>query len=182
VNAPTDDPERDAVLCAPWSHRGTVEASVVLRGGGSHVWRRGFVFLSGAAFTAPAHQWLVHEPGPLVSGLSGRRVSARLTDRLTAMISELRKMDDVAGGGSVLALAQQEFEWVARLLDRALYDEQTGRMLHVALGELGQLCGWAAYDAGQHALAQRYYVATLRATHSANDRPLGAHVLSFMAE
>ncbi len=154
----------------------------MLRGGGSPVWRRGFVFLSGAALTAPAHQWLVHEPGPLVSGLSGRRVSARLTDRLTAMISELRKMDDVAGGGSVLALAQQEFEWVARLLDRALYDEQTGHTLHVALGELGQLCGWAAYDAGQHALAQRYYVAALRATHSAEDRPLGAHVLSLMAE
>ena len=117
-----------------------------------------------------------------MSGLSGRRVSARLTDRLTAMISELRKMDDVTGGGSVLALAQQEFEWVAGLLDRALYDEQTGRTLHVALGDLGQLCGWAAYDAGQHALAQRYYVAALRATHSAEDRPLGAHVLSLMAE
>jgi hypothetical protein len=132
--------------------------------------------------TAPAHQWLVHEPGPLVSGLSGRRISARLTDRLTAMISELRKMDDVAGGGSVLALAAQEFEWVAELLDRALYDERTGRTLHIALAELGQLCGWAAYDAGQHALAQRYYIAALRATHSAEDQPLGAHVLSFMAE
>jgi hypothetical protein len=37
ANEPTDDPERDAVLCAPWSHRGTVDASVVLRGGGSPV-------------------------------------------------------------------------------------------------------------------------------------------------
>ncbi len=182
ANEPTDDPEHDAVLCAPWSHRGTVEASVVLRGGGSRVQRRRFVFLSGAALTAPAHQWLVHEPGPLVSGLSGRRISTGLIDRLTAMISELRKMDDVAGGGSVLSLAQHEFEWVAGLLDRALYDERTGRTLHVALAELGQLCGWTAYDAGHHALAQRYYVAALRATHSADDRPLGAHVLSCMAE
>jgi len=182
TNKPTDDPEHDAVLSAPWSHRGTVGASIVLRGGGSRVQRRHFVFLSGAALTAPAHQWLVHEPGPLVSGLSGRRVSSGLTDRLTAMISKLRKMDDVAGGVSVLALAQQEFEWVAGLLDRALYDERTGRTLRIALAELGQLCGWAAYPAGQHALAQRYYVAALHATHSADDRPLGAHVLSFMAE
>lgn len=98
------------------------------------------------------------------------------------MVSDLRKMDDVAGGGSVLSLAQHEFEWVASLLDRAVYDERTGRALHVALAELGQLCGWAAYDAGHHGLAQRYYVAALRAAHSADDRPLGAHILSCMAE
>ena len=177
-----DDPEHDAVLVSPWTHQGTVEASVVLRGGRSRVERRHFVLLGGAALTAPAHQWLVHEPGPLVSGLSGRRVSAGLVDRLTAMVCDLRKMDDVAGGGSVLSLAQDEFEWVAGLLDRAVYDERTGRALHVALAELGQLCGWAAYDAGHHGLAQRYYVAALRAAHSADDRPLGAHILSCMAE
>jgi DNA-binding XRE family transcriptional regulator len=176
-----DDLERDPVLASPWSHRGTVEVAVVL-GGGDRVKRRHFMFLSGMALTAPAHQWLVHEPGPLVSGLSGRRVSVALVDRLIAMVSDLRKMDDVAGGGSVLSLAQHEFEWVAGLLDQAVYDERTGRALHVALAELGQLCGWAAYDAGHHGLAQRYYVAALRAAHSADDRPLGGHVLSCMAE
>src|SRR5262249_1244757 len=67
-------------------------------------------------------------------------------------------------------------------LDQAVYDERTGQMLFVALAELGQLCGWAAYDAGHHALAQRYYITALRATHSADDRPLGAHVLGCMAE
>jgi len=102
-----DDPEHDPVLTAPWSHRGTVEAAVMLSGGDSRVKRR--AFLTGTALTAPAHQWLVHEPEPLVSGLKGRRVSAGLADRLPAMIAELRAMDDVAGGGSVLSLAQHEF-------------------------------------------------------------------------
>jgi len=74
-----------------------------------------------------------------------------------------------------------EFAWVARLLDRASYDERTGRALHVALAELGQLAGWVAYDAGHHGLAQRYYLAALRAAHSADDRPLGAHILGCMA-
>lgn len=50
------------------------------------------------------------------------------------------------------------------------------------MAELGQLAGWAAYDAGQPSLAQRYYVAGLRAAHSADDRPLGAHILGSMAE
>jgi DNA-binding XRE family transcriptional regulator len=70
-----DDPERDLVITTPWSHRGTVEAAVVLSGGDGPVKRRGFLTLRDTALTAPAHQWLVHEPGPLVSGLSGRRVS-----------------------------------------------------------------------------------------------------------
>ncbi|MGH3803178.1 MAG: helix-turn-helix transcriptional regulator, partial [Pseudonocardiaceae bacterium] len=180
VDAADELPD-DPVLTAPWNHRGTVEVAVVLRGGG-RVKRRHFGFLTGMALTAPAHQWLVHEPGPLVSGLSGRRVSVELADRLPPMIAELRAMDDVAGGGTVLSLARHEFGWVAGLLDAASYDEPTGRKLHVALAELGQLAGWTAYDAGRQALAQRYYIAALRAAHTADDRPLGAHILSCMAE
>lgn len=180
-----DEPEDsgcDPVLAAPWSHRGTVEAAVALSGGGELVKRRGFLSLTGLALTSPAHLWLVHEPDRLVSACSGGRVSAVLVDRLPAMITELRTMDDVAGGGdSVLSLAQQEFSWVAGLLDRASYDERTGRALHVALAELGQLAGWIAYDAGQHGMAQRYYIAALHAAHSADDRPLGAHILASMA-
>ena len=141
-----------------------------------------FGWLTGLALTAPAHQWLVHEPGPLVSALNGRRVPAGLVDQFTAMVAELRKIDDVAGGGTVLSLAQQEFDLVAGLLDRASYDQRTGRALHILLAEFGQLAGWAAYDGGDHPLAQRYWIAALRATHSADNRVLGAHVLSCMAE
>ena len=180
ADEPVEVPEQDRVLSAPWSHRGTVEVAVVLRGG-DRVRRRGFVFLTGAALTAPAHQWLVHEPEPLISGLAGRRVSTELADRFTAMIGELRAMDDIAGGGTVLPLAEQQFGLVADLLDQASYDESTGRRFHVVLAELGQLCGWCGYDAGQQGLAQRYYIAALRAAHSADDRPLGAHILGSMA-
>ncbi|MGH3871994.1 MAG: helix-turn-helix domain-containing protein [Pseudonocardiaceae bacterium] len=176
----TDDPEHDPVLVAPWNHRGTVEAVVVLSGGG-RVKRRVFLSLTGPALTAPAHQWLVHEPEPLVSGLAGRRVSGELAGRLPAMIAELRAMDDVAGGGDVLALAQYHFGWVASLLEQASYADLTGRKLHSALAEFGQLIGWACYDMGQHGLAQRYYITALRAAHVADDRLLGAHILGSMA-
>jgi len=143
----TGDPEHDLVLTAPWDHRGTVEVAVLLSGGG-RVKRRVFISLTGPALTAPAHQWLIHEPEPLVSGLAGRRISVRLVDRFTAMVAELRKMDDVAGGGGVLAMAQQGFAWVAGLLEQASYDEHTGRALHGVLAELGQFCGWTAWDSG----------------------------------
>ncbi|MGH3870056.1 MAG: hypothetical protein ACRDSR_00840 [Pseudonocardiaceae bacterium] len=143
--------------------------------------RRTFLTLTGPVLTAPAHQWLVHEPEPLVSGLAGRRVSGELVSRFSAMVAELRRMDDVAGGGSVLAIAQQLFAWVAGLLDRASYTEHTGRALHIVLAELGQLCGYSAFDMGEHGLAQRYNIAGLRAAHTADDRPFGAHILATMA-
>lgn len=179
--APADDPECDPVLVAPWNHRGTVEAVVVLSGG-DRVRRRTFLSVTGPALTAPAHQWLIHEPEPLISGLSGHRISPRLAGRLTPMIAELRTMDDLAGGGSVLPLAQQHFSWVANLLDKATYDDTTGRTLHTALAQLGQFCGWAAYDSGNFGLAQRYNIAGLRAAHTADDRPLGAYILGSMAK
>jgi hypothetical protein len=178
---PAEDSEREPVLVAPWNHRGTVEAAVRLSGGDGRVKRRVFLALTGSALTAPAHQWLVHEPEPLVFGLAGRRVSGELVGRFSAMVAELRRMDDVAGGGSVLAMAQQSFGWVAGLLDRASYDERTGQGLHVVLAELGQLCGWTACDGGDYGLAQRYNVAGLRAAHTADDRLLGAHILATMA-
>ncbi|MGH4014269.1 MAG: hypothetical protein ACRDSL_10145 [Pseudonocardiaceae bacterium] len=177
-----DDAEHDPVLSAPWNHRGTVEVAILLSGGGGRVKRRVFLALTGPALTAPAHQWLIHEPEPLVSGLSGRRISVRLVDRFTAMIAELRQMDDVAGGGGVLAMAEQLFAWVAGLLDQASYDERTGRALHVGLAELGQLCGWTAWDSGDCGLAQRYNIAALRAASSADDRLVGAHILGSMTK
>jgi len=63
--------------------------------------------LTGPALTAPAHQWLVHEPEPLLTGLAGRRISSQLATRFSAMVAELRRMDDTAGGGGVLTTAQQ---------------------------------------------------------------------------
>ena len=143
--------------------------------------RRAFLFLSGAALTGPAHQWLVHEPGPLVAALRGDRVTSDLADRLPPMIAELRRMDDVSGGGVALGLAEREFSWVAGLLDHSSYDEATGRRLHVALAELGYSTGWVAYDAGLNALAQRYWIAALRAAHMADDAALGAYILYGMA-
>src|SRR5215470_3873686 len=127
---PTGSPARRAASgqdelgsSAPWTHQGTVDLSVALSGSGVLVKRRNFGFLFGSALTAPAHQWLVQEPGRLAAALGGDRVTPELVDRLPPMIAELRRMDDVSGEKVVLDLAEREFGWVAGLLDRASYDE-----------------------------------------------------------
>src|SRR5262249_8977343 len=102
-------------------------------------------------------------------------------DLLPPMITELRRMDDASGGDLVLGLAEREFSWVAGLLKRGSYDEPTARKLHLALAELGASTGRYAYDAGLNALAQRYYLAALRAAHAAADAALGAYILCSMA-
>src|SRR5262249_12058533 len=112
----------------------------------------------------------------------GDWVTPELADRLPPMITELRRMEDLSGGGVVLGLAQREFSWVAGLLDGASYDEPTARKLHLALAELGQFTGHAAFDAGLHALAQRYWIAGLRAAHAASDTSLGAYIMYGMAQ
>jgi len=173
-----DDVTGDPVLAAPWNQRGTVEAAVALSGGGSPVKRRRFGLLTGATLTTPAHYWLIRDPEPLVSGLP----PGRWSDQLSEMTTTLRTMDDTAGGGGVLALAQQAFGCVAGLLNQVSYDERVGQRLHVILAELGQLTGLAAHDAGRAGLGQRYHIAALRAAHSAGDRLLGAHILACMAD
>jgi hypothetical protein len=177
----SQSPDRDPVLVAAWDGGGTVEVSLALAGSGGLVERRTFLYLTGTALTAPAHQWLIQEPGQLTAALGGDRVTPDLADRLPPMISELRRMDDVSGGDIVLGLAEREFSWVAGLLDHASYDEETGRKLHVALAELGQFTGYVAYDSGLDALAQRYWIAALRAAHTADAPALGAYILSWMA-
>jgi hypothetical protein len=181
--AGSDRPEATpaaALLDTTWDPHGTVEMAAVL-GRRKAVDRRAFLLLTGVTLTAPAHQWLIQEPGPLEAALSGDTVSPGLADRLPPMIAELRRMEDAQGGGLVLSLAEHEFAWVAELLDRASYSDQTARKLHRSLAELGQLAGWAAYDASRQALAQRFWIAALHAAHTSGDRALGAHILGDMA-
>jgi len=43
------------------------------------------------------------------------------------------------------------------------------------------IAGWTSFDAGYHAAAERYWVAALRAAHTASDRDIGANILKCMS-
>ncbi|MBO0884904.1 MAG: hypothetical protein J2P17_32135, partial [Mycobacterium sp.] len=53
--------------------------------------------------------------------------------------------------------------------------------LLTAVGELCQVAGWVASDAGNRRDAARYYLAGVKAAHAADDRALGANLLSSLA-
>ncbi|GAB3811451.1 transcriptional regulator [Micromonospora zhanjiangensis] len=93
----------------------------------------------------------------------------------------LRRMDDHLGGGDLYDLVYRELRATLDLVREATYTEKTGRHLLAALGELCQLTGWVASDAGLTEHAERFYLGGAAAAHAAGDEPLAANLLSSLA-
>lgn len=168
----------DFGLDVPWTPEGTVELLNVVRG--DRMLRREFMLIGGAALYGPAFDWATTDPGPLAAAVQGDRVTPAILTYVESSIAALRHVDD-AGNGHVLTATEGLHAYVSDLLRAASYDGRTARRLLQAAAEIGQLAGWVCSDQGQEARAQRWYLTGLRAAHSADDRPLGAHLLNSMA-
>jgi tetratricopeptide (TPR) repeat protein len=91
-------------------------------------------------------------------------------------------MDNQFGGGRLRnGVISYLDDHVSRLLTTGSYQEETGRQLAAACGELSQLAGWVAYDSGEHGLAQRYLTQALAYARHADDPALAAEVLAAQA-
>lgn len=128
-----------------------------------------------------AHEWLLADPPQIVEVLAGRRIGERLVAQIERRVGQLRRMDDFIGGGDLHALVERELHATVKLLDEAAYHEQLGRRLLAAVGELCQLAGWVAADAGLYGTAERYCVVGISAAHAAGDLPLGANLISTLS-
>jgi hypothetical protein len=159
----------------------TVEAVADL--GRADVDRRSFLAaapFAAAAAVGPSRDWLLGtldqhpEPGPRV----------RLEDVVAVrnMFGEFQRMDVLQGGGTGrLILAEYMNQHVFPLLRRT-YTEEVRRALCEAAAEQTYLLGWMAYDNGEHGIAQRYLVQSLRLAEESRNPALGAHVLAGMAD
>lgn len=143
--------------------------------------RRGFLTLSSGTMVTIANQWLGLEHAKVDSVLRGGRVDTALVECLERRLPTVRQMLDSLGGGNVRDLADAELKLVTNLLSQATYGEKIGTRLFGVAAELGRIAGWASFDAGYHASAERYFLAGLRAAHSAGDRVSGANILKCMS-
>jgi tetratricopeptide (TPR) repeat protein/transcriptional regulator with XRE-family HTH domain len=163
-----------------WSQTGTIEVlEDVLEHGMRD--RRGFMKLTGSALVSLAHEWLGAEPAELTAVLRGGRVTEAFVDRLEDGLPRLRYMEAERGGLRTRELIDAELGMVAEVLANASYSTPIEQRLHTLAAELGRMAGWAAFDAGLHAAAQRYWTAALHAAHTAGDTVLGANVLKSMS-
>lgn len=159
----------------------TVEAVADL--GRADVDRRSF--LAAAPFAAvaavgPSRDWLLNTLDQHPD--TGPRVRIEDVVAVRNMFGEFQKMDVLQGGGTGrLILAEYMNQHVFPLLRRTYTDEVRSALCEAA-AEQTYLLGWMAYDNGEHGIAQRYLVQSLRLAEECRNPALGAHVLAGMAD
>lgn len=140
-----------------------------------------------AAGTAPAAPASVADflpPGDPLAPLAvrtGRRIGLETVTDLSQRVHALRLADDVVYGHDLIGPALRELRGAVRLYREGTHTDEVGRELLRAIGELAQIAGWVASDAGQHAEAERIYRLGISAAHTAGDETLTANVLGSLA-
>lgn len=130
---------------------------------------------------AYVHHWGVAGAEPLKNALTGGRFSSSLLHNLQGTVDQLRTLDAGSGGGMIIDVGAAHLLLIFRILRTGSYTETTGRRLAGIAADTAAQTGWFAFDAGQHALAQGYLLASLRAAHVSEDARLGAAALSYIA-
>jgi hypothetical protein len=128
-----------------------------------------------------AHEWLVSDSPVMLHSTSGRRVGPSLAAELERRVVELRHLDDVISGRDLYPVVRKELSDAQRVVNEASYAEDTGRRLLTVVGELAQLGGWVASDAGQYVEAQSTYVSGVSAARAAGDEVLAGQLLSSLS-
>ncbi|MDT0446794.1 transcriptional regulator [Streptomyces johnsoniae] len=167
--------DRD-LLQAEWNAQATAELLDRIAAGGP-MDRRAFLVVTGV--TPVLAQAAAAQPA--AARHHGRRISAATPDLFEQGLAVLRRQDDQLGSGQVHASARTQLRLITDTLTGASYTEATGRRLYAAAAEAARSCGWTAHDSGHHALAEEFYVLSLRAATSADDPVTTANTLAFWA-
>jgi hypothetical protein len=128
-------------------------------------------FLSTALFTvaasvAPSRDWLL-----------------ATVDAIRRTFGVFQELDVMRGGGHAREqLAKYLTSQVVPLLRSNDPETANGQALYEAASEQLYLLGWMAFDNGEHSLAQRYLIQSLRLAQAAGSPELGAHVLAGLSD
>jgi transcriptional regulator with XRE-family HTH domain len=121
------------------------------------------------------------DPLEPLTARTGRRIDADTVAGLAGRVHGLRLADDVLSGGDLIAPAFRELAAAVAQHREASYSEDVGRALLVQIGELAQIAGWVASDAGRGDDAERAYRLGISAARQAGDGPLVAHLAGSLA-
>ncbi|WP_128381303.1 transcriptional regulator [Streptomyces cavernae] len=172
----TDD---QVLVTTPWTPAGALTALDHL-GRPADMDRRAALF-SGGVMAATLASWAAASPARAVLASDRTRVTTRSADLIDGRLAALRLLDDEIGSGQTYALASTERAMITEVLRTRSYNEDTGRRLFSAAAEASRICGWAAFDSGAIAEAERHYLGAARAAATADDPVVQANVLSFWA-
>ncbi|MFI2351964.1 helix-turn-helix domain-containing protein [Streptomyces sp. NPDC019443] len=111
----------------------------------------------------------------------GRRIGAGDVTDLAGRVHGLRLADDFLAGGDLIGPALRELRSAVKLYREGSHTEEVGRALLVQIGELAQIAGWIASDAGRHEEAERIYKLGMSAARQAQDGTLVGNLAGSLA-
>jgi transcriptional regulator with XRE-family HTH domain len=110
----------------------------------------------------------------------GRIGQSEVAD-LAARAHALRLADDVLAGGDLLGPAYRELEGAIHLHRDSSHSEETSHSLLSVIGELAQIAGWVASDAGQVERAAETYELGIGAAREAGNGTLESNLTGSFA-
>lgn len=121
------------------------------------------------------------DPLSPLSARTGRRIGAGQVVDLAQRVHGLRLADDVVYGKDLIGPALRELRAAVKLYREGVHTEEVGRELLRAIGELAQIAGWVASDAGEYVEAERIYRLGMSAARAAGDGVLSGNVAGSLA-
>jgi hypothetical protein len=136
-----------------------------------------------AAAAAPSRDWLLSTLDEITDEDGPRKIGMRQINGIRQMFRVMQEMDVMRGGGHArVALVEYLSGYVLPLVRQKHDHEAVQVALYEAAAEQAYLVGWMAYDDGQHGLAQRYLIQSLRLAGASKNKVLGAHILAGMSD
>ncbi|WP_432027870.1 helix-turn-helix transcriptional regulator [Streptomyces sp. 1222.5] len=121
------------------------------------------------------------DPLAPLSARTGRRIGIGQVGDLQQRVHGLRLADDVLAGGDLIRPALRELRSAVKLYREGTHTVEVGRQLLRQIGELAQIAGWIASDAGQHDEAERIYRIGISAARQAEDHTLAGNIAGSLA-
>ncbi|MDK1476512.1 helix-turn-helix transcriptional regulator [Streptomyces sp. 549] len=121
------------------------------------------------------------DPLAPLSARDGRRVGMGQVVDLQQRVHGLRLADDVLAGGDLIRPALRELRSAVKLYREGSHTGEVGRQLLRQIGELAQIAGWIASDAGRHDEAERIYRLGISAARQAEDHTLAGNIAGSLA-
>ncbi|MFD7161603.1 hypothetical protein ACFV9C_43960 [Kribbella sp. NPDC059898] len=137
-----------------------------------------------AALALPPDSWWEAKArqGTSRASRAGRLIGTGDLEAIRETVQMFTQIDQRRGGGHARSAVTQYLTTdVASMLRAAHASQDVRRGLFSTAGELAYLSGWMAFDAHDHAIAQKYFTVATQLAAEADDPPLQGHILRAMA-
>lgn len=112
---------------------------------------------------------------------TSRRIGGSDVAELRRRTARLRRLDNIMGGAETFPVYAAEADFTQRLIRESSHTEDIGQELLALLAEQQQQAGWAAFDHGQHAIANQLYDDSRNAAEDARAFDLAGNAFAYAA-